>query len=162
MVKGERIVCASPDYLRRRGTPLHPNELPQHSCLAYRPNLADSLWRFRGPDGALIELKAGGNLQTDNGFVLRSCLLQGAGIALMPDWSVSRELKNGQIVRIFEAYSVTPNEFENGVFAVYQSSRHDSPKLQAFLDFVAKLFKELAVPGSTAERSQISASLDAS
>ena len=64
------------------------------------------------------------------------------GIALMPDWSIRDDLESGRLVQLFPDYRVTHVEFENGIYAVYQKSRHMSAKVRLFIDFLAALFKQ--------------------
>ena len=45
------IACASPDYLKRRGTPKHPDDLVKHSCFTYEYSPAKNTWPFRNRDG---------------------------------------------------------------------------------------------------------------
>ena len=66
-----RVLCASPQYLERRGRPRHPPQLAEHDCLTFRLNEAGSLWRpgadlwrLEGPDGQ-IEVPVSGLLRVD-------------------------------------------------------------------------------------------------
>ena len=83
-----------------------------------------------------------GTFQTDNGQAILAATLAGVGIALMPDWSIRDELAAGRLKRLFPKHRVSWEAFENGVYAVYQKSRHQSKKVRAFVEFLGGLFKQ--------------------
>ena len=67
--------------------------------------------------------------------------LAGAGIVLMPDWSVAEDFAAGTLVRLLAEYRVSHGIFEDGVYAVYQGGRHLSAKIRIFVDFLAETFR---------------------
>ncbi|MFI5011578.1 MAG: LysR family transcriptional regulator [Hyphomicrobiales bacterium] len=138
----QRIVCASADYLARHPKIEVPSDLTAHNCLTYRINLGHTVWRFLDQDDVLEEVPVTGNLQSDNGLALLEATLAGVGIALMPDWSIRHDLASGRLRRLFAKHRVSHVDFENGVYAVYQSSRHVSAKLRVFVEFLAQAFKQ--------------------
>jgi DNA-binding transcriptional LysR family regulator len=121
----ERVVCVSPDYLAAHPKIKAPADLAAHNCLTYRINMGRTVWRFMDRAGTLAEIPMSGTLCTDFGPALRTAALAGVGIVLMPDWAV----RDGHV------------EFDNGIYAVYQHSRHVSPKVRLFVDFVVDLFR---------------------
>ena len=142
LAASERIVCATADYLKRSAPLVSPNDLKAHNCLTYRLNLGRTTWRFKEPDGEVIEVPVAGSFQSDNGQALLEATRVGVGIALMPDWSIKDDLAAGRLVRLFPKHRVSWEAFENGVYAVYQKSRHQSKKVRAFVEFVGALFKQ--------------------
>jgi len=62
------------------------------------------------------------------------------GLALMPDWSVREDIERGTLVRLFPEFKASFLEFDNGVYAVYQRSRHMSAKVRLFVDHLTGLF----------------------
>lgn len=127
------LLVASPDYLARRGTPRSPADLAAHSCLHYRfPNSGKlEPWELRRAEGepelALPTSMICNNIET------RLCFaLQGLGIAYLPEFSVREPLADGRL-RV-----VLPDHAQRtGVFHVlWPSSKHPSPKLRAFVDFL--------------------------
>jgi len=142
LVASERIVCATPGYLKRSGPLDSPNDLTSHNCLTYRLNLGRATWRFKEPDGEIVEVPVTGTFQSDNGQALLEATRAGVGIALMPDWSINDDLAAGRLVRLFPKHRASWEAFENGIYAVYQKTRHQSKKVRAFVDFVSTLFKQ--------------------
>ena len=129
-----RVICASPAYLRRCGTPGGPQELEQHDCLTYQFHQAAPTWRFRR-DAEEEQVKVKSRVQSSSGEALRQLALQGQGIVLMPQWSVAADIEASRLVALLEGYDTTPTNapFHHNVFAVYQRARHQSPKLKAFV-----------------------------
>jgi len=131
---GERFVCASPAYLRARGAPRHPRELASHDCLHYAFHATPGRWAFVGPDGATTTVDVVGGVRTNNSIALASAAVAGAGVVLVPDFVVERELASGELVRLLAAYR--PSAYR--VFAVSPPGRFGSPKVRAFVDLLAK------------------------
>ena len=142
LAPAERFLCAAPAYLDRHPAIEKPSELTAHNCLTYRVNLGRTVWRFLDADDALEEIPVSGNLQTDNGLALLAATLTGVGIALMPDWSVRREIGDGRLRRLLPQYRVSHIEFDNGVYAVFQKSRHLTAKVRTFVDFLATALEQ--------------------
>ncbi len=138
----ERVVCASPAYLDSHPKIKEPADLTAHNCLTYRINMGRTVWRFLERAGKLAEVPVAGTFQTDYGPALHTAALEGVGVVLMPDWSVRDDLRAGKLRRLFPKHRVSHVEFDNGIYAVYQQSRHQSAKVRAFVDFVAALFRD--------------------
>jgi DNA-binding transcriptional LysR family regulator len=141
LIPAERVLCASPAYLRQREPVTVPADLTNHNCLTYRINVGQTVWRFIDASGSMQEVQVGGNLQSDNGLALLKATLAGGGVALMPDWAVRDELADRRLERLLPKYRVSHIEFDNGVYAVYQRS-HMPAKVRAFIDFLAATFKQ--------------------
>lgn len=98
------VLVASADYLTRRGTPAHPNDLTAHDCLLYLGSHASS-WTFAASTSSSTSTKKKstervgvtikGSLKANNSEVLRDALLAGLGIGLLPDFSLPPSL-NGE------------------------------------------------------------------
>jgi DNA-binding transcriptional LysR family regulator len=142
LAASERVVCAAPAYLKGRTPVAHPTDLAGHNCLTYRINVGRTVWRFLDGAGTLQEIPVQGSLTTDNGYALLNATLAGVGVALMPDWSVRDHLASGRLVRLLPGYRVSHIEFDNGIYAVFQKSRHMSAKVRAFIDYLAAAFEQ--------------------
>jgi DNA-binding transcriptional LysR family regulator len=136
----DRFVCAAPAYLGRRPPIREPQDLLAHNCMTYRLDGGLARWRFQDVEGRKFDLPVEGSLETDYGPALRSAALAGLGLALMPDWSVRDDLRQGTLVRLLPDYKVSLAEFDNGVYAVYQRSRHMSTKVRLFVEHLANTF----------------------
>lgn len=136
LANSERLLCASPEYLAKCAPLETPNDLAQHSCLTYRLDLGIPVWRFRIDGENDFEIAVDGCFKSDSGDAILTAAKAGLGIAMMNDWSVREELADGRLVRIFQDFSVSFSEFDNGVYAVFQKSQHLPKKIRLFVDFL--------------------------
>ncbi|WP_417683776.1 LysR family transcriptional regulator [Roseibium sp.] len=143
LANSARILVASPAYLKSAGPVERPEDLYDHSCLTYRLNMGIPVWRFRKEGQADVEIPVQGCFQSDNGQAILTAVQDGLGIAMMNEWSVQKQLDEGSLVHIFDDYKVSFSEFENGVYAVFQKSRHLPLKIRLFIDFLTEEFREL-------------------
>jgi len=100
LTTNRRVLCASPDYLARRGTPASPEELTGHNCLRFR--LSDNVheqWQF-SRDGQTTTVPVSGNRVSDDGDAVRRWVLAGHGIAYKSRLDVSTGLASGQLVAL--------------------------------------------------------------
>ncbi|MEG8232554.1 LysR family transcriptional regulator [Pseudomonas orientalis] len=106
-----RIACASPAYLARHGTPLHPTQLSQHSALRYmRQGQVSKTWRFR--QGAHVEeVEVNGDYLSDDGEIVRRWALAGHGIAYKARLDVVGDLAAGRLVALFDTWQGEPAPF---------------------------------------------------
>lgn len=127
------LLVASPDYLARRGVPDKPVDLLEHSCLHYRfPNSGKlEPWVLRGAaDEPRLTLPTS---MICNNIETRVCFaLQGLGIAYLPVFAIRELLADGRLRAVLTDYAE-----RTGVFHVlWPASKHPSPKVRAFVDFL--------------------------
>ena len=99
-------IVASPAYLARHGTPTHPGQLGEHRLLGYS-NLPGP-WRFRGPGGAEVAMRAEGPLAANSGEALVPALIAGLGIARLPGFIIGPHLQSGALVEILPDWAGAP------------------------------------------------------
>ena len=136
---GARMVyCASPAYLRRRGTPALPEEVAGHDCLLYANAPQPDQWPFRVAPASpeLRTVRVGSRLCANNGDVLREAAVAGQGIAHLPTFIVGEELASGRLEPVLQEWTVS----EGAIHCVYPANRHLSPKVRVFVDFLAGRF----------------------
>lgn len=136
LAPARRVVCASPAYLEAHGVPQSPDDLKDHECLCYTNVALSDEWRFTGPDGRPWPVEVKGRLRANNGDALRAAALKGLGVINQPSFIVGGDLQSGTLVSVLTEF--TPQE--SAVHAVYPHSRHLSPKVRAFVDFLADRF----------------------
>lgn len=135
---GRRVLCASPAYIKKEGSPKYPEDLENHNCLTFRSNAGSNLWKFKDKKGTTKEVRASGKLYSNNGESLVAATVEGHGIILVPEWLVSCELKQGILHEVLTNYSSVPKE--TPVYALYPRQRHLPPKVRAFIDFMIEQF----------------------
>ena len=124
------VVCATPAYLAKHGTPLRSEDLAQHNCLSYA-YFGRSIWEFSRA-GEPHAVAVSGNLSANESMVLLEAVLADTGISLQPRYSVSAQLRSGTLVQLLPDYE--PQQL--GIHALYGTRRQMPPALRALLDFL--------------------------
>lgn len=132
------ILCASPDYLAKHGTPLHPNDLTQHECIALNGR---HTWKFENNSASTTDpgfnVRVNGRLSCDSGEVLRDAALSGLGITMHSTWAVGEDINKGSLVPVLANFTIAD---KMSVWAVYINKNFIPAKTQAFIDFFADRF----------------------
>ena len=136
LAPNRRVVCASPQYLERYGTPRLPEDLAQHNVLT-TSNDFTMTWDFKDPRGKAGTVRVAGRYACDNWEVLREWALAGLGIALKSTWDVYRHLQDGSLVALFPGYSF---HSDVAIYAVYPHRRHLPAKTRVFIEFLVASF----------------------
>ncbi|HJW24324.1 MAG TPA: LysR family transcriptional regulator [Rhodocyclaceae bacterium] len=126
-----RVLCASPAYLARWGTPATLEELARHRCIVIRERDQDfGRWSLKGPDG-LETVKINGPLSANNGEIVHRWAIDGHGIILRSIWDVGPSMESGELVRVLPEYAQ-----EADVWAVYPSRLSTSAKVRVCVEFL--------------------------
>lgn len=132
------VACATPGYLSQHGAPRTPEDLPQHRCIGYSQSLTGSVWRL-SRDGREFDATAHSVVQINSIDAARRLVLSGVGIAPLPTYAIGADLRSGQLVRVLPEYQL----FSDSVlYTVYLPNRFGSPKLRAFVEFLAERIGE--------------------
>jgi DNA-binding transcriptional LysR family regulator len=135
LAPNRRVVCASPAYLRKHGTPRTPADLLQHNCLTTTD--FHMTWEYRDPQGKRDAVRVSGRYACDNWEVLREWAVAGLGVALKSTWDVRSHLDDGSLVPLLPGYAFGPDV---GIYAVYPHRRYLPAKTRVFIDFLADSF----------------------
>jgi DNA-binding transcriptional LysR family regulator len=127
-----RILCASPDYLARRGVPEAPADLAFHHCVIAGPSTANAHWVLEGPHGE-ESVMVSGRFAANEMQAVFAAAIAGYGIAQLPDRMAEASIADGRLRRVLDDYT-TP---AGGLYAVYPSSQHLSPLVKAFMELAA-------------------------
>jgi LysR family transcriptional activator of dmlA len=133
LMANHRILCASPAYLARRGTPRNLQELAGHDNLAIKErDMPFGVWRLRGAAGEEA-VKVTGALSTNHGEIALQWAVAGAGIVLRSLWDAQPHLDSGELVQILPEYRQDAN-----VWAVYPQRLAGSAKVRVCVDFLER------------------------
>jgi len=127
-----RVVCASPAYLRRHGTPRIPEELREHECLRFSGLTPGREWTFIR-DGKEVRTAVGGRFSCNVGEPVIDAARAGAGVMMALGYQVADDLAAGRLVRVLENFETPPLP----VNAVYHSPRLMAARVRVFLDLLA-------------------------
>jgi DNA-binding transcriptional LysR family regulator len=132
-----RVLCASPEYLSRRGVPQRPSDLAAHDCLVLRGGPgARATWRL-SDGGSYVSVRVRGRFESNLGDAVREAALAGLGIAQHSTWHVCDDLRSGRLSLVLPDY---PPQ-EGGIYAVTRERRKPA-RVQAFIEFLAARFGE--------------------
>lgn len=105
-----RILCATPDYLNKQGTPTHPHDLAGHNGLFYQlQDIPYDLWTFRR-DGEEYRVKMRGNRASNDGDLVRRWCIAGHGMAVKSCLDISDDLLSGRVINVMPDYTPTVSE----------------------------------------------------
>lgn len=131
-----QVICASPGYLARHGTPERPEDLLEHNCILYSLMSTPREWRLVDSEGQEHVVPVNGNLHSNNGLVSRAVAVAGGGIIMLPTFYLGDQLRSGELKPVLCKFR--PQDI--AVYAVYPERRNLMPKVRAFVDFVAATF----------------------
>lgn len=138
LLKARYHVVAAPRYLQRFGRPQSPQELAGHGTLRFAlPGFRDR-WQFRDAAGHVTDVAVDGWLVISNALSLRRAALDGLGPALLADWLVGRDIRDGSLVDLFPAFDVTATDFDAGVWALYPSKAYLPQRVRLMIDFIRR------------------------
>jgi DNA-binding transcriptional LysR family regulator len=129
------VVCASPAYLARKGTPEAPADLIHHDCLRYTLLDAADEWRFKS-DGKSFSVPVRARFEAQSGSALRSAALAGMGIAVLPSFMIAAELTSGRLTALLTPFSFVRLR----VSAVYTPAKLVPSAVRAFVDLLVAHF----------------------
>ncbi len=131
----KQVFCASPDYLKKKGTPKQPKDLAFHSCLVYSNTYRPDTWILHGAEGDQ-SIKVSGPVCADNGDILKAAAIAGLGITLLPTFIVGPEINARRLEQILADYC----PIEISIYAIFPSRRYLSAKVRTFVDFLSEYF----------------------
>lgn len=134
-----RIVCASPAYLRRHGTPRRPEDLRQHDCIRLvRGRRVIDAWSFQ-EGGRRFELTVSGSLTTTSGEVVHNWVRAGRGVGLKAVWDIQPDLDAGTILECLTDFWCDQID----LFAICANRQHLSPRIRVFIDYISATLPEM-------------------
>jgi DNA-binding transcriptional LysR family regulator len=139
-----RVAVAAPAYLRRRGKPSTVRQLAQHDCLVHLgPSGANRRLTFRrGDEVADVELR--GPAESNAALVLRDFALAGLGIAVLPEWLIDDDIREGRLRGLLAGWRNGPSH----TYAFHRVELRGSARVRALVDALqaALRLKEVVAP----------------
>ncbi|MDD0999975.1 LysR family transcriptional regulator [Pseudomonas sp. TNT2022 ID1044] len=139
IASNRRLLCASPLYLDKHGTPQKLADLQSHNCIFIRQNESPyGVWSFTN-GGHTDNIKVHGALGCNDGEVALNWALDGHGILLRAEWDIARYVRSGRLRLVLE--DQTPTRAD--VYAVYPQQLHLSARVRSLIDFLIERFKHI-------------------
>lgn len=137
LAPNRRLLCASPEYLQKHGTPQAPRDLVRHNCLVLRENDEDvTMWRFCGPDNSNASVRITAGMSCNDGDVILEWALSGMGIILRSEWDVADALSKGNLVHLMPDW-LSPDA---PVVALLGPRRQRTARARFFLEALRQTF----------------------
>ena len=139
LARNQRVLAASPAYLKARGMPSAADDLAGHDCLVVRESdQRFDTWRLvRERDRAELRLRVQGALSSNSGELVRDWCLAGRGIMLRSLWDIAPQLASGDLVRVLPGHSMPDADVH---WLAPQQAR--TPKrVRLLVDFLAERFR---------------------
>ena len=131
----ERYVVASPDYLRRKGTPAAPSDLMDHTALVYTQGLVAEEWRFhRASTDTSVRIPTRLSFSAAEG--VREAVIAGLGLAISSRWMMEPELASGSVVSVLTDWTLPTAD----LWALFPSGRLPTAKARAFVSWFEGYF----------------------
>src|SRR5882757_6756144 len=134
LTRGSQITAASPQYLKKHGTPKTPDDLKDHNCVVGR---FGPEWDFANKKGDKTTVRVSGNTIINSGDAYREAAVSGVGIIQGTFWLVRKDLESGALVEILNEYALEGAP----ISVLYLAKRHLPRKVRVFLDFIIALTK---------------------
>lgn len=137
LMSNHKIVCASPEYIKKHEKPESPKDLLRHNCIIFGENKA---WEFRHKNTREITKlrNLSGNIKCDNGEIIKELAISGIGITLKSSRDAEDAIKEGKLLVLLQDYEIIN---ETSFYVVYPSIKYKSPKVKAFISFFKEKLK---------------------
>ena len=137
LADNQRVLVASPAYLKRHGTPATLADLARHNCLPISSEGSQRGWTFR-ENGKTVTLKVAGNMVCNDGAVLHDWALAGKGLAWRSMWEVNAEIDAGKLKTVLDQFAAPGND----IYAMFAQRRHLPLRIRAFVDFLKHAYAQ--------------------
>jgi len=136
------VICASPAYLARHGTPRTPDDLARHECVDFLQWSRHMRWRLSGREARHDGVTPESRFRSNNGQALRMAALHGFGIVMQAEILLAGDIAAGRLVPLLADYVPAPRLMH----LLYPRDRQPTPKLTTFIDFLLERYGPAATP----------------
>ncbi|MDG1274613.1 MAG: LysR family transcriptional regulator [Alphaproteobacteria bacterium] len=135
LAPNRRYIAATPEYLKKNGTPNAVDDLKEHRLITWPPGNPLNDWHFL-INGIERIMKVNGAIAVNEGDGILTTLLAGGGLGMTQEFLAGPYVREKKLVPLLEEFV----REDNPIYAVYPSNRHLSPKVRAFVDFLVKIY----------------------
>ncbi|MBT1062068.1 LysR family transcriptional regulator [Bowmanella sp. Y26] len=131
------LICASPQYLQRKGTPGFAEDFVGHDWIGFRIKETQQLQPIFLPNaqGQYIQSELDRSHITDDGEAMAYMCSDGLGLAQLPHFLAKSGLESGELVSLFHPFR--PPQQQNGVFAIYPKRTYLPARVRVFIEFLS-------------------------
>lgn len=136
LMASHMVVCGSPAYFEKHGTPLTLDNLAYHNCLTYNEHGGQPRgWHFQ-KDDVSVSVRPAGKLTSNDGSTLTRWAVDGLGIAWRPHWEVARQLAAGDLLEVLPNF----RSVEHNIVAVYLPQTPLPAKVRLFVSWLRAIY----------------------
>lgn len=135
--RSKTVIVASPEYLRRYGTPERASELEDHHCITYSLEANPLSWGF-SKEGEHVQVKLSSRALCNYAEIMVALACDGIGITRVPLFTCNREVEEGRLTILLEDYE----QPEYSVYALYPHRQYLTAKVRVFVDYLVECFSE--------------------
>ncbi|MEY6760776.1 LysR family transcriptional regulator [Kluyvera ascorbata] len=130
------VICATPAYLRRYGTPDSPQALREHCCISLGETPADSRWKFRlGEKSETIQTH--GRYAANHTGVRLDAVKNHLGIGSLPLFTARESLANGEIVQVLPEWEFI-SDYSGDLWLLWTRNQHMPARMRAMIDYLSE------------------------
>jgi len=138
LASNRRVVCGTPAYFARHGTPRTLDDLAHHNCLAFNLQGGQQRgWYFR-VDDKTVAVRVDGNLDCNDGELLHRWTSEGRGLGWRSTWEIQGQLARGELVTVLDDFALPAYD----IMAVYPQQRHVPAKVRFFIDHLKAAYAQ--------------------
>jgi DNA-binding transcriptional LysR family regulator len=141
LTSNQRVIIASPAYLKRAGTPKSISDLDRHNCIVHgSTGLVGSQrsWALQDAEGQALSYKVTSTMECNDGSAVHDWVMAGHGLAVRSWWEVGDEVKAKQLVTVLDEFAPPPT----GVHAVFPARKHLPLRVRVWVDFLKTQFSK--------------------
>lgn len=131
-------LCATPETIAKYGAPSEPADMASKPCILDTNGRWLNNWPFVGKDGKIFAVQVHGPMEVNSPLTTKAAILGGLGFGIVPEFVVDEEIRSGTLVSLLEDWLPA----DGGIYAVYPHRRYLPGKVRAFVDYLAKWFRE--------------------
>lgn len=134
----QRVVCGTPEYFSSYGTPMVPEDLVNHNCLAFNTQGGQQRgWIFLR-DGKPFAQRVQGDMDCNDGQMLYEWVRQGLGVGWRSTWEIQADLKRGRLITVLDDFAAPDYDIR----AVYPQQRYLPARVRHFIDYIRKIYNQ--------------------
>lgn len=130
------VICATPDYLRKHGTPTHPQDLRRHSCISLGETPADARWKFRLREKTEV-VQTRGRYAANHTGVRLDAVKRHIGIGSLPLFTAREALESGEIVQVLPEWEFI-STYSGELWLLWTRNKHMPAKMRAMINYLTE------------------------
>jgi len=139
LAPNRRVLCASPEYLARKGVPRTPADLTTHDFVVHVTSSGplNKLDFVRGDERHTFTIPVADSWESNDGALTRAWALAGHGIAHKSIWDIAADVRAGTLKMVLPDWCT----HEAAVHALFHANRYMAPRVRVLLDFLVERFE---------------------